>query len=264
MKKYLQIAKNTWDEALTYRTSFIVYRARELLQLLASYFLWLFIVPANSNFLGYTQPLILTYIIGTAFVSDIVFATRTTTIASEINEGVLTNFLVRPMHYLKYYFARDIGDKAMNVTFSLIELVSIVLIFHIPFFVQKNIGVVILFFIITFFALLLNFFISVLISLIGFWSNEGWGPRFIFYSVIGFLSGGMFPLDILPKPIFTILQFLPFSYLTYFPMKIYLGQYTVSFLLQGIGMLILWIVIMYLIMMRVWKIGLRAYTAQGM
>ena len=264
MKKYWQITKNTWDEALTYRTSFIVYRIRELLQLLSSYFLWLFIVPINGNFVGYTQPLILTYIIGSAFVGDIVFATRTTAITSEINEGVLTNFLVRPMHYLKYYFARDLGDKAMNVMFSVVELVGVIVIFHIPFFIQPNIGVVIVFFIITFLALILNFFISVTISLIGFWSNEGWGPRFIFYSVIGFLSGGMFPLDILPKPLFTVLQLLPFTYLTYFPMKIYLGQYTVSFLLQGIITLIVWIGIMYFIMIKVWKKGLKIYTAQGM
>ncbi|MEK7605166.1 MAG: ABC-2 family transporter protein [Patescibacteria group bacterium] len=263
MRKYWQITKNTWDEALTYRTSFVVYRVRELLQLLASYFLWLFIVPANSSFLGYTQPLILTYIIGSAFVSDIVFATRTTAIASEINEGVLTNFLVRPMHYLKYYFARDIGDKAMNIAFSIVELTLVIIIFHVPFFIQQNIFVIVLFFLITFLALVLNFFISVLISLIGFWSNEGWGPRFIFYSVIGFLSGGMFPLDILPKPIFTLLQFLPFSYLTYFPMKVYLGQSTFMSTVQGIGMLILWISIMSFITLKVWKIGLKAYTAQG-
>ena len=156
MRKYWQITKNTWDEALTYRTSFVVYRVRELLQLLASYFLWLFIVPANSSFLGYTQPLILTYIIGSAFVSDIVFATRTTAIASEINEGVLTNFLVRPMHYLKYYFARDIGDKAMNIAFSIVELTLVIIIFHVRFYSAEHLCYCVVF-LITFLALVLNF-----------------------------------------------------------------------------------------------------------
>ncbi|HVZ58178.1 MAG TPA: ABC-2 family transporter protein [Patescibacteria group bacterium] len=263
MKKYWQITKNTWDETLTYRTSFIVYRLRELLQLVATYFLWLFVVPAHGSFLGYTQAMMLTYVIGSAFVSDIVFSSRTSAIAGEINEGVLNNFLVRPLSYLRYYFARDLGDKAMNVTFSLIELSLIVIIFHIPFYLQHNLVTILLFFITTFLAMVLNFFISVLISLIGFWSNEGWGPRFIFYSVIGFLSGGMFPLDILPRPIFTIFQLLPFSSLSYFPVKIYLGQFDGVFLLRGEVTLVVWIAIMYVVTMKVWNKGLHAYTAQG-
>ena len=138
MKKYFQIAKNTWDETLAYRTSFILYRTRGFLQLLITYFVWQYITTQQGSFFGYSQSSMLTYIIIGSFVSNFIFATRTTSIASEINEGILTNFLIRPFSYISYHFARDFGDKAMNLIFTIGELIVFFLIFHPPFIFQSN------------------------------------------------------------------------------------------------------------------------------
>lgn len=213
--------------------------------------------------MGYTQASMLTYVLLGAFVNDVIFATRTTAIASEINEGVLTNYLVRPLSYLKYHFARDLGDKAMNILFSLGELGLLFLLLHPPFIFQTDVPTLILFVMSTILGLILYFFISVLISFIGFWSNEGWGPRFIFYQAVGFFSGSLFPLDLLPTPIYNVFQFLPFQYLTYFPTKLYLGQLSNQQIALGFVVLTLWIGIMYKIVQLVWRKGLVSYTAQG-
>jgi len=263
MKKYIQIAKNTWDEALIYRTSFIFYRVRELLKLFSLYFLWYFVTSRNGDFFGYDQSGIITYLLISTFVGDFIFSTRTTAIASEINEGILTNFLVRPLSYLKYYFARDIGDKALNVSFALVEYAAFFAILRPPFIFQENFILILIFITSVLLGVILYFFISVLISLIGFWSNEGWGPRFIFYQVIGFISGSLFPLDVLPKPLFALLELLPFPYLIFFQSKIYQGQLSGIEIGRGFLILILWIFIMYFITLSVWKKGLRVYTAQG-
>lgn len=260
---YWQIAKNTFDEAVAYRTSFILYRVREFLQLIAGYFVWLFVIPQSATFLGYTQSVMLTYILIGALVNDVVFSSRTSAIATEINEGNLTNFLIRPLHYLKYHFARDFGDKVMNIVFSLFELSLFFVIIHPPFIFQADIIKLILFILSVLMALILHFFISVLISFVGFWSNEGWGPRFIFYQLISFTSGSLFPLDMLPKPVFAIFQFLPSTYLTFFPVKIYLGGLTSPEIVKGFSIMFCWIIAMYFIVIFVWKKGLKAYTAQG-
>lgn len=263
MEKYFQIAKNTWDESLAYRTSFILYRTRGFLQLLITYFVWQYVTTQQGYFFGYTQSTMLTYILIGSFVSNIIFATRTTSIASEINEGILTNFLIRPFSYQLYHFSRDFGDKAMNLVFTIGELLLFFLILHPPFIFQTSLITLFFFIISVFLGLILHFFISVLIGFLGFWSNEVWGPRFIFYQAIGLFSGGLFPLDVLPREVFSFLSFLPFSYLTYFPAKIYLGQVSGSELLQGILVLVVWIVVLYKIVQMVWMRGLKVYTAQG-
>lgn len=263
LKLYWQIAKNTWDETVTYRTSFILYRLREFLQILSIYFIWAVVVPSNGDFFGYTRSSILTYVLVTAFVSDIVMATRTTQIAAEINEGALTNYLVRPIHYLKYHFARDLGDKAMNIIFSIIELSLIIFLLRPPLQLQTQPMNLLLFVFAVLLAVVLFFFISVLISFIGFWSNEGWGPRFIFYQMITFFSGYLFPLDLLPKPVYDFFSLLPFTYLIFFPVKIYLGQMGMFDIVLGFIIMIFWIFVLYKFTTFVWVKGLRVYTAQG-
>ncbi len=263
MEKYWIVAKNTWIETLTYRTSFIVYRLREVLQLLSLYFLWFYVSGRTGSFASYSQISLITYVLISAFVSDVVFSTRTTNIASEINEGGLTTFLLRPLSYLSYYFARDIGDKVMNIIFSISELLLFFLIFHPPFMIQTNILSITLCLFSLILGIILYFFISVAISFIGFWSNETWGPRFIFYQTVGFLAGSLLPLDILPKSLYTILQYLPFSYLIYFPTKLYLGEVSASDTMRGFAILVIWIGLMYLLVKQVWARGLKEYTAQG-
>lgn len=205
----------------------------------------------------------LTYILISAFVNDFVFATRTTAIAAEINQGVLTNYLIRPVSYLKYHFARDFGDKALNIIFSLGELSMFFLLLHPPFIFQTDIAKLFIFVLGLILALLLHFFISVLIAFVGFWSNEVWGPRFIFYQVVFFLSGSLFPLDILPNSLFSLFKLFPFTYLTYFPTKLYEGQLQITQIIEGFVIMILWIIFMQRIVQYFWRKGLLAYTAQG-
>ncbi|MBI5044974.1 MAG: ABC-2 family transporter protein [Candidatus Levybacteria bacterium] len=263
MKAYWTVAKNTWSEVLAYRASFILFRVRELLQLFSTYFIWYFVTSENRVFFGYTQATMLTYVIVGAFVNDVIFSTRTTAIASEINEGNLSNFLVKPFSYLQYHFWRDFGDKAMNIIFSICELTVFFFLLHPPFIFQHNFLLIFLFVLSLLFGLILYFFISILISFIGFWSNEGWGPRFIFYQTVGFFSGALFPLDILPKSLYSLFQFSPFTYLTYFPTKLYLGELSQKEIFQGFLLMGIWIIVMNRIAIFVWKKGLKTYTAQG-
>src|SRR3972149_2085577 len=75
-----------------------------------------------------------------------------------------------------------------------------------------------------------------------------------------FFAGGLFPLDILPKFIFSAFQLLPFTYLLYFPIKVYLGQLTIMEIFNGIMISLVWTVVLYGFVQYVWKKGLLVYT----
>ncbi len=263
MKKYILIAKNTCSEILTYRLNFVMWRVRTVFQFLTVYFLWLAVLPEKARIGDYTQALMLTYILGTSLISSIVFSTRTVDIGEEINEGNLSNFLLRPVNFFLYFVARDAGDKAMNISFAIFELTILFLILKPPFFIQTDLLFILLFIIAIFFALIMYFFVSVLLGFIGFWSPEVWGPRFIFFMLISFFAGGLFPLDILPKAVFKVFELLPFFYFLYFPLKIYLGQLATSQILTGFLVSSFWVFILYKTVQLVWIKGLRVYTAVG-
>lgn len=263
MRKYFQIAKNTWDETVSYRLNFVMWRVRVVLQIITLYFLWLSILPKETTFLGYNQSTILTYILGTSILSALVLSSRSYSVGDEINQGNLSNFLIKPLNYFLYQFARDIADKSMNVIFSISELAILFLILRPPLFIQTDFVYISFFIISIILAILLYFFFNFLLGLIGFWSPEVWAPRFIFFIVITFFAGGLFPLDILPKTIFEIFRYSPFTYLLYFPLKVYLGQLPMSEIISGLVISIIWLVLTYLLVKFIWNAGLKLYTAQG-
>ncbi len=263
MKKYWLVVKNTWSEALTYRLNFMMWRIRVVLQFLTLYFLWLAILPKNTNIAGYDQRLILTYIICAWFVSAIVFSTRTADIGEEINHGNLSNNLIRPINYFLYWFSKDLGDKAMNISFSIVEIALAFFILQPSIFIQTK--MIYLFFAILaiVIATLIYFYISTLLGFLGFWTPETWAPRFILFVLVGFVAGEVFPLDILPHQIMNVLQFSPFTYLIYFPIKIYLGQLNITQIFQGLSIATIWAGIFYLFTKYIWYFGLKVYTAKG-
>lgn len=263
MNQLLIIIKNTWDEYLQYRLNFILWRFRVILQLIVVYFLWWAIFSVKQEIFGYNQLTILTYILATSIVSGLVYSTKTQEIGADINQGNLSNLLLKPINPFFYWFSRDLGDKFLNIAFSIMEIFILIILLRPPLIFQTNIitwGLTII-------ALLIStslyFFISLIISFFGFWTPDVWGPRFLFFVVIQFVAGGLFPLDILPKTIFHLLEFSPFAYLLFFPIKIYLGQLTFFLIIKGFFIALVWLGILAYLSRKIYFRGLLTYGAYG-
>ncbi len=263
MKKYYLVARNTWDQTVAYRLNFIMWRFRVFLSLISTYFLWFTLLPQGKSIAQYHQATILTYILGGSIVYSIVLSTRVADVAEEITQGDLSNYLMRPVNYIGYYFAKDIGDKGMNILFSFIEITIFFLSFRPPFFIQTHMWNVVGFIAAIIIAICINFSLNMILSFVGFFSSETWAPRFIFYILLGFLAGTLFPLDIFPHWLFLVLNALPFSFLIYTPMKIYLGQLSLQATLVSLGGAIVWALALFFLMLFLWKKGVKLYGAEG-
>lgn len=263
MKKYWLIIKNTWAEYAAYRLNFILWRVRVVIRFLITFFLWSSIYSGDQNYFGYTRSTMLTYILLVYVVSNFVFATRTQEIGSIINEGSLTNYILKPLNFFKNLAARDLSDKLLNFGFTVFEFGILFYILKIPLLLQTNFWIIIISLLAFIGSVIIYFCISSLLGLIGFWTNEVWATRFIFIVLLDFIAGNFFPIDILPNSVVNFLSYTPFPYIFYFPVKIYLGQLTTIQIFQGIFMACVWSVILSLSVARVWKNGLRVYSAEG-
>lgn len=263
LKKYYLVARNTWDQTVAYRLNFVMWRFRVFLSLISTYFLWYTLLPPGKSIASYNQPTILTYILGGSIVYSIVLSTRVADVANDITQGDLSNYLIRPVNYILYYFFKDIGDKGMNIFFSILEIAIFFLVVRPPFFIQTNIFQLFIFTMAIIIAICINFSINMLLSFIGFFSSETWAPRFIFYVLLSFLSGSIFPLDIMPRGVYLFLNSLPFSFLIYTPMKIYLGQLSLQNTIISLSLGIFWSIILYFCVDILWRKGLRMYSSEG-
>ncbi|MBI4078970.1 MAG: ABC-2 family transporter protein [Candidatus Levybacteria bacterium] len=263
MKKYLRVLSNTWEEMVTYRLNFVMWRVRTVLQFLTMYFLWLALIPKGTILFGYSQTLMLTYILGTSILSAVVLSTRTHEIGEHIYRGDLSIFLIRPINYFLYWFSRDVGDKLFNISFSVVEIMILLFLLKPPIFLQTEIIFIALAILATALAVVLYFLFGAILGMLGFWSPDVWAPRFILFILLQFFAGSLFPLDILPKSLYEAFQLTPFPYLLYFPLKIYLGQLPFSTISTGFLIDVIWILIIALFLQFIWHKGLRLYTAVG-
>lgn len=263
MKKYFIVVKNSFAEYFAYRLNFFLWRIRVVAVILISFSLWQAIFRTNMVVFGYHEQEMLTYIIFISVLSGIVLATKTERVAMEINMGTLSNFLIVPVRYFLFNLSRDAADKIINTVCSFFEIFLFILIFHPPIILQTNLFLVVMFFTASFVASLIYFEINMLLSFVAFWSKETWAPRFIFFILINFLAGLYFPLDIIPRGLYKVLELLPFTYLIFFPLKIYLGNIDNFFLIKGFIIGIFWSIFLWLVMEYIWQRGLKLYTAEG-
>lgn len=255
--------KGTVAEYMIYRLNFVLWRVRVVMQLLVTYFLWWAIFSERQDFFGYTQSMILTYILLSSLVRTIVLGTTTMEIGNVINQGDLSNYLIRPIKFLRFYLAQDVADKLLNLSFAVIEVTVLFLILRPQIFIQTNPMYLILTMLAIVIATVLYFYFSFLLGLLGFWTPDIWAPRFLSFVIMEFFAGGLFPLDILPKPLFLVSQSLPFFYFIYFPLKVYLGQLSMPVIAQGLLVGGFWVGGLWLVSNFTWKKGLRVYTAEG-
>jgi ABC-2 type transport system permease protein len=78
-----------------------------------------------------------------------------------------------------------------------------------------------------------------------------------------FVSGQMFPIDLLPHPWSVLLKALPFQYLAYFPAAVFLGKIQGAALWQGLLVQAGWGVALIALSRWLYGRGLRHYSAFG-
>jgi ABC-2 type transport system permease protein len=264
--KYLSIAKISIENEFVYKLNFIMWRVRNVLQILIMFFLWSTIYSDPGKVLfGYNQGKILTYVLGVLIVRAIVTSTRVMDLAMDINRGDLSNFLLKPIGVFKFYLTRDIASKALNLFFAAFEIGALYLIFKPQLVIQLNPVIIITTIAALILATIIFFELAVITGMIPFWMPEaGWSVQFLFIVIIvEFLSGGVFPLDVFPRTVVNILHALPFPYLIFFPLQLYLGKIGGGMMWGGLMVAFAWSIALWLLVKWLWKKGITRYSSEG-
>lgn len=265
MQKYLSIFQISFAQEFVYRMNFIMWRVRNMMQIFLVFFLWdsIFADPQRIVF-GYDRAKILTYVFGLLILRSLVLSSRTIDVAGDISRGDLTNYLLKPVNYFKYWFTRDLSSKALNLLFAVFEAGLIYLLLKPPFFLQTNFLLLALFFLAAFLAVVIYFLLLFIFSSLPFWFPEqAWGSIFLLFIFSEFLSGGAFPLDILPQSAQRVLYLTPFPYLLFMPLQIYLGKLSFLIAFKAVAIALLWVGILSFVLQRLWAWGLKVYRAEG-
>lgn len=265
LNKYLVIFLTSWQGEFAYRLNFILWRFRNVLRFLMTYFLWSGVFLYNNQVFGYSQPQILTYVFMILVVSTIVLsAPSADNIGGEIANGDLSNYLVKPVNYLKFWFVRDLSSKLLNLSFAAIEVSLLWLLLRPQIQLPSHATTLFFFLVSCIIAILINYLISVSARLVAFWTPEStWGVAFIVIVLMETLGGGVFPLDIMPTWVQFLLNLTPFPYLLYFPVAIFVEKITGVQAILVIAQSLVWVLVMLIFTNWLWRKGLLVYGSEG-
>ncbi|MDA7915765.1 ABC-2 family transporter protein [Verrucomicrobia bacterium] len=266
MSKYWHVINIGIQNTLVYRLNYFTKAGILLIPLMAVILLWKKIYEGSDTGVigGFTLGHMISYYLVVTIVDSLTgVAEDDWQIAGEIRDGQISQFLLKPVDYLRYRLCLFAAGRVVYTMAAVIPVGAFIL-YQAEFFVLPKDGqTVVLFGCSIFLAALLQFFISYTMALMAFWVLEVSTLIFILFAFEYIAGGHMFPLAILPDSIQTILSFTPFPYQMYFPASIYLGQISGPELVQGFCIQLAWVVTCYGLARFVWSKGIRKYESVG-
>jgi ABC-type uncharacterized transport system permease subunit len=112
-------------------------------------------------------------------------------------------------------------------------------------------------------AFLVSFGLEFLMGMIAVYAIEVRRISWVYFSVVRFFSGQMFPLWIFPPLLAQIAALLPFQAMMNIPLSIYIGRLEGAQALQAMGIQAAWAAALMLIGRLIWSRAHRKLTVQG-
>jgi ABC-2 type transport system permease protein len=109
----------------------------------------------------------------------------------------------------------------------------------------------------------IQFLLCYSLAMIAFWVLEISTIIFILYSFEYFLSGHVFPLDIMPAWLQGFIKWSPFTYELFFPVQVCMERIKGAALVQGLMIQAGWFLVAYAVARLLWHRGVQRYQAVG-
>ena len=267
MGKYLHVLGIGLQNTLVYRTNFLVRAAFGLIPLAGTLYLWRAIYAgrgAGDKINGYTLAQMLSYYLVLTLVDAFTaVAEDDWQIAADIKDGQISQFLLKPIDYLRYRLSLYAAGRLIYTTCALLP-VAVFLAFQWQSVVGPVSGPALGFALVaTLLAGVLQFFIAYAVAMLAFWVLDVSTFIFTQFALEYIASGHMFPLDLLPPWLHQLVMFTPYPYLAYFPVGVYLGRISGGAVAQGLAIQLLWVGAGYGLARFSFARGVRRYSAVG-
>lgn len=264
---FFQISLN---ERLVYRADFIVGTLMRFLPTITQIFLWgaIFSSVSNSDIAGYRFGDVIAYYLLTtisrAFSS---MPGLTNGIATQVRNGEIKKFLIQPIDMVGCLLIQRVAHKLVYYLMAAIPF-SLVFFLCRGFFIDgwPSVDVLLVYFATLILGFLLGYFLECCIGLVAFWWLEVGSLTFIFMLMNFFLSGHMFPLELLPSDPINVrgfVELLPFKYLAYFPAAVFLGKVSGTEMYIGLAVELGWVIFFIVLARILWWRGVNRYSGFG-
>lgn len=261
MKKYLTVFIKSLKSELIYRWAALWGIVGAVLGFLIQIFLWQALLSTgvrnDTNF-----PDMLLYVLINSLVLQLTRANVAGVIETAMIDGTISMELLRPISYKGYMLAHTLGKNIYGALTATLPILLMSLFFlsgavlpdlvHIPLFLLSAL-----------LGIALKFEVTYLAGLTAFWLQRCWFIRFYLTGLSTIFGGTMVPIWFYPEFLKTLSYWLPFRYVTFEPINIFLMKTSVEQAWVSILAALLWLIGLSIVDKLVWRAATKKLTVNG-
>lgn len=226
MKKYWIVFKKSLKSELTYRSAALWGIVSAVLGFLIQEFLWQALlgtgIRSDTSF-----PDMLLYVLINQFMLQLTRTNVAGMIENAMIDGTISMELLRPVSYKGYMLSQTLGKNIYRSLTASVPILILSLFFlskavlpdvvHIPMFILSAL-----------LGIAIQFEVLYLAGLLAFWLQRCWFISFYLKGLRSIFGGTAVPIWFYPEFLKTLSYWLPFRYMTFEPINIFLGKTSVE------------------------------------
>jgi viologen exporter family transport system permease protein len=248
--------------ALAYRLRYFTGIVTYFIYVSVYYFIWKAIYEHSTNIEGFDFSHLLTYVAVGWIIRSFYYNNIDQEIAVQVMEGKLAMDLIKPVNTQFMYVAKALGESVFRLALlTLPTAVILALVFPLRLpagtlnFAAFLVSVFFSFFIVAGINFSVGTFAIRLKSILGLLRAK--------YFLLELFSGLLIPISFFPEVFQKALGFMPFQYISYIPVLIYLGKLQGLAILKALAIQLFWVIAMLALGDGLWRWSSRKITIQG-
>ena len=249
---------NTIAYRLRYYTGIVTY----FLYVSVYYFIWKAIYEHSTSIEGFDFSHLLTYVAVGWLIRSFYYNNIDQDIAAQVLEGKLAMDLIKPVNPQWMYIAQALGESVFRLAMLTVPTAVVLLLVYpvrkpasLENFAAFLISAFLSFFLVAGINFATGTFAIRLKSILGLLRAK--------YFLLELFSGLLIPISFFPHGFQVALAFMPFQYISYIPVLLYLGKISGFGILKALGLQLFWVAVMMALGHALWTWSSRKITIQG-
>lgn len=253
----------TYKENFAYRSQMAISIFSQPIYFLVHYFIWQAIFQIKETVAGFNLDQMLLYFAVSSLVGFLIWDSADSTLQRLIQTGKFITFQLRPVSHIYYAFFQKVGHRILAFWLEMIPILCFYILFGIKPVTERPFWALISLFL----SFILSFILNYTIGTLAFWLVKTDGVRRAVILFTTICSGAFLPLNLFPNGFQKLLFYLPFQFITYVPVRVFMGHYELAGMTRSIPEIVLLQAVMVLAIFLfnrvIWYMGIKRFTGVG-
>lgn len=232
-----------------------------ILNFFMHFFLWKTVLINNNVYFNHLNDMVIYYFV--IAVLSILLKCNASDIAEAFKHGKMDREIIRPIHLFEIKMLENIYTNIFLFFCTFPILLIMVIVGCKGDFRSLSLVSVFMFLVSACFGYFIFYCIDFLIGLMALLIDEVWAIRGVVSFCINMVAGYYLPIEMFPEKVINFLEFTPFYYIYYWPVKLITGSSSIISLHNKFFTMLVWAIILFIISKIVFKRLIKRYTAFG-